>query len=92
MSLKDWLKNGWLIEHQTSTREIEDLLKVTDRDLADCQIPGLSTDGRFGIAYAAALQAATAALAASGYRASREALAIVNSYRFYVSASPYSIF
>jgi hypothetical protein len=72
MSLKDWLKSGWLTEHKTSPQEIGDLLKVTDRNLADCQVSGLSADGRFGIAYNAALQAATAALAASGYRASRE--------------------
>jgi hypothetical protein len=72
VSLRDWLKNGWLIEHQPSAQEILDLLGLTDRDLADCQTPGLSTDWRFSIAYNAALQAATAALAASGYRAARE--------------------
>ena len=73
MSLKDWLRNKWLVEHQTSPEEIRHLLEVTDRDLADCKTPGLSTDWRFGIAYNAALQVATAALAASGYRAAREA-------------------
>jgi len=72
VSLRDWLKNGWLIEHQPSAQEILDLLGLTDRDLADCQTPGLSTDWRFSIAYNGALQAATAALAASGYRAVRE--------------------
>ncbi|MBI2194411.1 MAG: hypothetical protein HYU36_20730 [Planctomycetes bacterium] len=36
-------------------------------------IKGLSEDWRLAIAYNAALQCATAALAASGYRASREA-------------------
>jgi hypothetical protein len=73
MSLKDWLRNGWLVEHQTSPEEIRDLLEVADRDLADCRTPGLSPDWRFGIAYNAALQTAAAALAASGYRAAREA-------------------
>ncbi len=72
MSLKDWLKNGWLVEHKTSPQEITDLLGVVDRDLADCQTPGLSPDWRLNIAYNAALQAATAALAASGYRTVRE--------------------
>jgi len=72
MSLKDWLRSGWLNEHQTSSAEIRDLLGVADRDLADCRVPGLSADWRLGIAYNAALQTATAALAASGYRASRE--------------------
>jgi hypothetical protein len=36
-------------------------------------VPHLSPDWRLNIAYNAALQAATAALAAAGYRASREA-------------------
>lgn len=46
---------------------------MADRDLADVQVPALSTDWRFNIAYNAALQVATAALAAAGYRAAREA-------------------
>ncbi len=73
VSLQDWLKNGWLVEHQSSAEEIADLLRIADRDLADCQTPGLSADWQFNIAYNAALQAATAALAACGYRASRDA-------------------
>ncbi|HMC66029.1 MAG TPA: hypothetical protein VKI65_13910 [Gemmataceae bacterium] len=72
MSLPDWQKNGWLTAHQTSPREVADLLGVVDRDLADCQTPGLSADWRLNIAYNAALQAATAALAAAGYRATRD--------------------
>jgi hypothetical protein len=44
-----------------------------DRDLEDCRTEGLSADGRLNIAYNAGLQAATAALCASGYRAAREA-------------------
>ncbi|HTY23890.1 MAG TPA: hypothetical protein VMC85_12205 [Desulfomonilaceae bacterium] len=73
MSLEDWLKNGWLVEHKTSPAEITELLAITDRDLADCRVQGLSSDWRLNIAYNAALQAATAALAACGYRAAREA-------------------
>ncbi len=72
MSLRSWAQNGWLIEHKTSAEEIADLLRVAKRDLEDCRSPGLSADWQLGIAYNAALQAATAALAASGYRASRE--------------------
>ena len=45
---------------------------MADRDLADCQSPNLSPDWRLNIAYNAALQLATAALAAAGYRPSRE--------------------
>lgn len=72
MSLQDWLRNGWLVEHQTSPQEMADLLGVIERDLADCRTPGLSPDWRLNIAYNAALQAATAALAAAGYRAARD--------------------
>lgn len=72
MSLQVWLKNGWLVAHKSSMREIQDLLGVADRDLRDCQAPGLSADWRLNIAYNAALQLATASLAAAGYRAARE--------------------
>ncbi|MFA4916086.1 MAG: hypothetical protein WC560_05375 [Syntrophales bacterium] len=72
MTLRRWLLNGWLMPHKTSTQEISDLLALVDRDLADCQLLGLSPDWRLNIAYNAALQAATAALAAAGYRAARE--------------------
>jgi hypothetical protein len=70
--LKDWLKNGWLVAHKPTKREIQDLLGVADRDLHDCQAAGLSADWRLNIAYNAALQLATASLAAAGFRAARE--------------------
>jgi hypothetical protein len=73
VSLRDWRKNGWLTEHEATRDEIVDLLSLMDRDLSDCQSPGLSADWRLGIAYNAALQAAVAALAAEGYRVAREA-------------------
>jgi len=73
MNLKNWQLNGWLTAHITSPQEIDDLLAVADRDLQDCTASGLSADWRLNIAYNAALQAATAALAACGYRAVREA-------------------
>jgi hypothetical protein len=72
MSLADWQKNGWLTPHRTSAREIADLLAVVERDLADSATEGVSADWRMNIAYNAALQAATVALAASGYRATRD--------------------
>jgi hypothetical protein len=72
MSLKDWERNGWLISHRPSASEIRELLGVVDRDLADSAAENLSSDWRMNIAYNAALQAASAALAASGYRASRD--------------------
>jgi hypothetical protein len=72
MSLGDWLRNSWLVEHKTSPEEIAALLAIVERDLANAKVAGLSEDWRFNIAYNAALQAATAALAASGFRAVRE--------------------
>jgi len=60
------------MKHQTSPNEIRDLLQVVERDLADSASKGFSADWRLNIAYNAALQAATAALAAAGYRASRD--------------------
>ena len=72
MILADWERNGWLTAHRTSGNEIRDLLAVVERDLSDSDAEGLSADWRMNIAYNAALQAATAALAAAGYRGSRD--------------------
>lgn len=72
MSLRDWLANRWVTEHQASRPEILDLLAVADRDLADAGVSGLSADARLSLAYSGALQLATAALSACGYRAARE--------------------
>ena len=90
MSLEDWLKNGWLIEHKSSKQEISDLLSIARRDLLDCQSKEISDDWRFNIAYNAALQSAKAALAASGYRASREAhhYRVIQSLVFTIGAAP----
>jgi hypothetical protein len=64
--------NGWLVAHKSSKQEIANLLGIVARDLKDSQAKNVSDDWRFAIAYNAALQAATAALAASGYRAGRD--------------------
>jgi hypothetical protein len=71
MSLRDWLANLWLDEHETNAEELANLLALADRDLHDAQSTELSIDWRFNIAYNAALQLAGAALAASGYRVIR---------------------
>lgn len=72
MTLNDWLRNGWLQEHRTSPQEIANLFGVAERDLADSSVSAVSADGRLNSAYNAALQIATIALAASGFRAQRE--------------------
>jgi hypothetical protein len=72
MTLKNWLANRWITEHEPTGEEIADLLAVVDRDLQDAGVGGLSPDWRLGIAYNAALQLATLALAAEGFRPGRE--------------------
>lgn len=72
MSLSDWQNNSWLVAHDTSAEEIAALLAIVERDLANAGLTGLAEDWKLNIAYNAALQAATAALAAAGYRAARE--------------------
>jgi len=81
MSFSLWLEKGWLKEHKPTSREIAELLAVADRSLKDCQVAGLSSDGKLDIAHNAALQSSAAALAAVGYRASREA------YHYYLIQS-----
>ncbi|MFH1114989.1 MAG: hypothetical protein V1792_13845 [Pseudomonadota bacterium] len=72
MSLRNWLKNGWLVEHDPTKAEMADLLAIVERDLNTAEIEGQNTYWQFAMAYNGALQAATVALAASGYRAARD--------------------
>jgi len=62
VSLRDWLKHSWLVEHETSAEEIAGLPAIVERDLANAKVAGLSDDWKLNIAYNAALRAATAAL------------------------------
>lgn len=88
MSLRDWVRDGWVSPHKSTRDEIHTLLGLADRDLATCATKGLATDWQFAIAYNAALQSATAALAATGYRASREAYhhRVIQSLAFTIGA------
>lgn len=71
MSLGTWHENGWLRPHKTNRKQISDLLRIVDRDLADARSAELSTDWQFGIAYNAALKLCTILLYAEGYRPER---------------------
>ena len=71
MSLASYSRNRWIRRHETSQREIADLLALADRDIGQSQTPGLGSEWRFDIAYNAVLQLATATLAAAGYQAER---------------------
>jgi len=72
-SWQQWLAKGDVKTHQTSKHEIDNLRALIRRDLADAAVTALSADRRFATAYNAALQAATIAIACSGYRVSARA-------------------
>jgi hypothetical protein len=68
MTLNDLRRQGRLRPHKTSRKEVDDLLRLAERDLGDAQVPGVSTDRRFMIAYEAAVALATIPLHAAGFR------------------------
>ena len=72
MSLQSWFKNGWLRKQEPNCRQIVQSLEASIRDVEASQHSQLPLEWQFSIAYNAILQAATAALSASGYRASRD--------------------
>ncbi len=57
-----------MTEPQPSPSEIAGLLEVAQRELVDAGVAGLSSDGRFGHAYNAALALATVAVRSAGLR------------------------
>lgn len=68
VTLRQFLDEGRLRPHRSNAREIQDLFRVLDRNLKDAAVEEISVDLRFTTAYQSALQLATIALAASGYR------------------------
>ncbi len=71
MSLQQWLQNGWIRRETVTLAEIQQLLEVVDRDLADARAKGLSADGQFQHSYGGALQLCIIPLRASGYRVAK---------------------
>lgn len=59
---------GKLKAHAADEREIARLPESADRALKDASVAALSTDSRLELAYRALMQAALAAMLASGYR------------------------
>lgn len=90
MSLPQWCENGFLVPHKTSRVEVGNLFAVAERDLNDSAISGLSSDSRLNMAYNAALQLATAALYACGFRPARQYghYYVVLSLQFTINAEP----
>jgi uncharacterized protein (UPF0332 family) len=62
------LKEGKIVPHKTSQKEISNLFEIIERDLKDATFPELSADRRFATAYNACLQAATVIMYCEGFR------------------------
>lgn len=82
MSLSDWAKAGWLKPQAPSRDQIAKIFGVVDRDLEDAKAT-LSPDGRFNIAYNAALQLCAIALLAEGWKPDK-----LNAHHRTISALP----
>lgn len=67
MSLQQWLDNSWIRSITPSAQEIDGLLGIADREIADASLEGISADGRFDHAYSAVRALCEAALHASAY-------------------------
>ena len=72
MTLAELAKEGKFKPHITGKSEINRLLSLFERDIADAGIIALSVDRRFATAYNAALVVSIAALAACSLRAPNE--------------------
>jgi hypothetical protein len=93
MTLENWLANRWIKRHETSRREITDLLLVVDRDLSEASNETISADWRLNIAFNASLQCGMIALMVSGYRASGEVHheRVINSLRYTIKVPEMTI-
>ena len=68
MSWQNLLDENLVASHKTSKQEVSKLRVMVDRNLQDANLPGLSTDNRFGLAYKAVLLTAKIAISCAGYR------------------------
>jgi uncharacterized protein (UPF0332 family) len=93
MSLGNWLEDKLIVKHRPSGGEVAQLLHICDRDLEKVEIVALGPDWRLSIAHNAAVQAAKAALAASGYRARKEGqhYLVLQSLAFTIKTDPATI-
>jgi hypothetical protein len=82
MSLQVWAKSGWLKAHTPTKPQVVAIFGVVDRDLEDSQ-QSLSPDGRFNIAYNAALQLCAIVLLAEGWKPDK-----LNAHHRTISALP----
>ena len=68
LRLDDLVATGRLKTHMPSAAETGDLLALAERQLADASVKEVSPDGRFAVAYGAAITLATLVVRASAYR------------------------
>jgi hypothetical protein len=94
MTFEDWLANhrDEIVGEPSGGQEIQSLLAVIDRDLADARGP-ISLDGRFVHIFHACLTVARTALRASGYRTRSKAhhQRSIDSLRYTLGLDPGSI-
>jgi hypothetical protein len=91
MSLGKWAEYGWLRREAASPGEIENLLRIVERGLADSKVEAVSTDLRFVAAFSAALTVATTALRGTGHRTSTQAghhVKTIESLELTIKANP----
>jgi hypothetical protein len=69
MSLEQLHQSGRITPQAATAPELLQLLSIVDREISDASIEAVSSDGRFGHAYNAALALCRIAPRASGYRA-----------------------
>lgn len=68
VNLKNHITKGFIVSSATDKSAISKLIQIAERDIREAQKCD-ETDWQFAIAYNAALQLATIAIRASGYRA-----------------------
>ncbi|MGD0384465.1 MAG: hypothetical protein ABSA77_13170 [Thermoguttaceae bacterium] len=68
MTWQELLDANRVEKHTTTRQELDDLRKAINRNLHDADLPGLSADNKFGLAYEAGLLLAKMAVACAGYR------------------------
>lgn len=68
MTLQNLLKIGRLKAHEPNAAEVQRLLAAIRRNLADAEVPNISDETRFDVAYKAVMQCALVAMMSAGYR------------------------
>lgn len=68
MTLKDWLENRWVEVHKSSASEVENQLRMIERDIRNAKISEVDSEWRLNMAFNAQRLCADLALRVSGYR------------------------